>query len=172
MQIPLLRRRRCPSATLASCRSGSTSDGRVPSTYPTQPNPHSFYRIYGIDRKSLIRDCGCARTAERRDSSRDRGARAGTALCFPRIQSSTLGRSVMAFRCPWCQSERIRRSKTRGFLEAFLAKLSVRPFRCHVCDCRFFRRSAALKSHSGKSVKAGFPTLRTPPITSAASLPK
>ena len=84
-----------------------------------------------------------------------------------------LERSVMPFRCPWCQSERTRRSKARGFFEAFLAKLSVRPFRCHDCDCRFFRLSASLKSHSGRSVNPGpFSTLRTPPGTPAASLPK
>jgi len=80
---------------------------------------------------------------------------------------------VMPFRCPWCQSERTRRSKTRGFFEAFLAKLYIRPFRCHDCDCRFFRRSASLKSHPGMSVSPSrFSTLRTARGTPGVSLPK
>jgi hypothetical protein len=84
-----------------------------------------------------------------------------------------LERSVMLFRCPWCQSERTRRSKTRGFFEAFLARLTVRPFRCQDCDCRFFRRSASLRSHTGASVGSGpFSALRTTPETPAASQPK
>jgi len=51
----------------------------------------------------------------------------------------------MPFRCPWCHSGRIRRSKKRGFFEAFLAKLSVLPFRCERCDFRFFGKTAKLK---------------------------
>jgi predicted Zn-ribbon and HTH transcriptional regulator len=61
---------------------------------------------------------------------------------------------AMPFRCPWCQSERTRRSKTRGFFEAFLAKLSVKPFRCHDCDCRFFRTQPNHKSNATPPRKA------------------
>jgi hypothetical protein len=72
--------------------------------------------------------------------------------------------------CPWCLSDRTRRSKTRGFFEAFLAKLSVRPFRCHDCDCRFFRISARLKSRTGSSEGPGpFSTVQTSPRTPATS---
>jgi len=103
-------------------------------------DPTALYSIYRIDVKASIRDCGRAMRAERRDSSRDRRARVGTALCFPPYPSFWSG-PVMPFRCPWCQRERTRRSKTRGFFEAFLAELSVRPFRCHDCDYRFFPHS-------------------------------
>jgi len=60
----------------------------------------------------------------------------------------------MAFRCPWCQGERTRRSRTRGFFEGFLAKLTLRPFRCAHCDCRFFRWSPKRKSKSGVAAGA------------------
>jgi hypothetical protein len=79
----------------------------------------------------------------------------------------------MPFRCPWCQSDRTRRSKKRGFFEAFLAKLSFLPFRCGRCDCRFFRRAAKLKSHPGSSLSARpFGRLQTSPGTPAVSLLK
>jgi predicted Zn-ribbon and HTH transcriptional regulator len=79
----------------------------------------------------------------------------------------------MPFRCPWCQSERTRRSKTRGFFEAFLSKLSVKPFRCHDCDCRFFHTQFNHKSKATPIVKSSsFASLHTQPRTPAASLPK
>ena len=59
----------------------------------------------------------------------------------------------MLFRCPLCQSKRTRRSKTRGFFEGFLAKLTIKPFRCLDCDSRFFRSTASLKSHPPTSAK-------------------
>ena len=44
--------------------------------------------------------------------------------------------------CPVCPSQRIYRSRRRGFLEsAFLAVLFIRPFRCLTCRHRFFRWS-------------------------------
>ena len=82
-----------------------------------------------------------------------------------------LERRAMPFRCPWCQSERTRRSKTRGFFEAFLAKLSVKPFRCYDCDCRFFHTRL---NHKSKPIakSSSFASLHAQPRTPAASLPK
>jgi hypothetical protein len=66
-----------------------------------------------------------------------------------------------------------RRSKKKGFFEVFLAKLAVLPFRCDRGDCRFFRRTAKLKSHTGSSISASlFSTLQIPPGTLAVALPK
>jgi predicted Zn-ribbon and HTH transcriptional regulator len=79
----------------------------------------------------------------------------------------------MPFRCPWCQSERTRRSKTRGFFEAFLAKLSVKPFRCHDCDCRFFRTRLNHRSKPSPLARpSSFASLHAPPVKPAAALPK
>jgi hypothetical protein len=42
--------------------------------------------------------------------------------------------------CPNCDSARIHLSRRKGFLEkGILAMIFVRPFRCEVCDVRFFR---------------------------------
>jgi predicted Zn-ribbon and HTH transcriptional regulator len=42
--------------------------------------------------------------------------------------------------CPRCQSEEIRRSKRRGFVEhGPFTLVLLRPFRCRHCECRFFR---------------------------------
>jgi predicted Zn-ribbon and HTH transcriptional regulator len=79
----------------------------------------------------------------------------------------------MHFRCPNCQSERTRRSKTRGFFEAFLAKLTIKPFRCHDCDSRFFHSHANHKSESTTLEQSNsFASLHNQPITPAVSLPK
>lgn len=37
--------------------------------------------------------------------------------------------------CPMCNSERVRRSHTRGLKERWLKKLGYRAFRCHEKDC-------------------------------------
>jgi len=43
-------------------------------------------------------------------------------------------------RCPQCNSERIRRSKRRGFIEHVpLTLLFLKPFHCGDCKHRFFR---------------------------------
>jgi hypothetical protein len=79
----------------------------------------------------------------------------------------------MPFRCPSCQSVRTRRSKTRGFFEAFLAKLTIKPFRCHDCDSRFFHSHANNKSKSTPTLRSSsFASLHAQPRTPAASLPK
>ncbi len=45
-------------------------------------------------------------------------------------------------KCPICRSQRVRRSRYRGYLEsALLALLFIRPFRCVRCNHRFFRLS-------------------------------
>jgi len=75
----------------------------------------------------------------------------------------------MALLCPWCQGERTRRCRTRGFFEGFLAKLIVQPFRCEHCDCRFFRWSPKRKSNSGISTGVGlFSTMSSAPTARAA----
>jgi hypothetical protein len=46
--------------------------------------------------------------------------------------------------CPNCESARIHQSRRKGIVErVILAVVFVRPFRCEVCDLRFFRWSLA-----------------------------
>jgi ribosomal protein L37AE/L43A len=41
--------------------------------------------------------------------------------------------------CPHCHSKAIRRSKRRGMFESsVLSLIPVRPFRCKLCDYRFY----------------------------------
>lgn len=49
--------------------------------------------------------------------------------------------AVESIECPDCRSDQIRRSRTRGIVDSFLARLLIRPYRCQECDCRFFRWS-------------------------------
>ncbi len=43
-------------------------------------------------------------------------------------------------RCPKCGSAYLHRSKRRGFIErSLLTRVSVYPFRCELCRCRFYR---------------------------------
>jgi predicted Zn-ribbon and HTH transcriptional regulator len=53
----------------------------------------------------------------------------------------SLERAAVSIWCPGCQSDQIRRSKTRGIVESILAFLLIRPYRCEECDYRFFRWS-------------------------------
>src|SRR6202521_1068955 len=41
--------------------------------------------------------------------------------------------------CPECQSNQVRRSRTRGIAELLLAFLLIQSYRCEECDNRFFR---------------------------------
>jgi predicted Zn-ribbon and HTH transcriptional regulator len=44
--------------------------------------------------------------------------------------------------CPLCRSERIHASRRKSIFERrILAMIFVRPFRCELCDFRFFRWS-------------------------------
>src|SRR6267143_1574132 len=55
----------------------------------------------------------------------------------PRIDA--IERIMRSINCPYCQSQRIHRSKPKGVLESgLLAMIFVRPFRCEKCDSRFF----------------------------------
>jgi hypothetical protein len=50
--------------------------------------------------------------------------------------------------CPNCDSARIHQSRRKGIVEKLvLALLFVRPFRCELCDQRFFRWTLATSSH-------------------------
>lgn len=54
--------------------------------------------------------------------------------------------------CPICHSEQIRRSRRRGIVErAILAMVFVRPFRCEICDFRFFHWSITRNPNSSQS---------------------
>lgn len=55
--------------------------------------------------------------------------------------------------CPDCQSDEIRRSKTRGSVESLLAILRIRPYRCEECDYRFFRWSIRGKPKATKPAR-------------------
>ena len=42
--------------------------------------------------------------------------------------------------CPFCQSERVHRSRRSGILErGLMAMIFLKPYRCLKCDARFFR---------------------------------
>jgi transposase-like protein len=60
----------------------------------------------------------------------------------------------MFMSCPSCRGTRIHRSKTRGYFEGLVAKLSIKPYRCDDCDRRFFRRAAKRNSTTGPLAKA------------------
>ncbi len=46
--------------------------------------------------------------------------------------------------CPLCHGRRVHRSKRKGIFERkVLVMVSVRPYRCDLCDHRFFHRSVA-----------------------------
>lgn len=53
----------------------------------------------------------------------------------------SLKRAMVSISCPDCQSDVIRRSRTRGIAESLLAYLRIRPYRCEECDHRFFHWS-------------------------------
>ena len=53
--------------------------------------------------------------------------------------------------CPNCGSESVRRSARIGFLEKVVYRLlALRPYRCAVCETRFFDRAGG-KSRKGIS---------------------
>jgi len=48
-------------------------------------------------------------------------------------------------KCPECNSGRVHRSKPKGAMESYvLPVVAIRPYRCEVCDCRFFRFSSGV----------------------------
>ena len=51
----------------------------------------------------------------------------------------SIGSAMMV--CPECNSDSIRRSMRHGFLEWFLKRLALLPYRCMACGERFFRIS-------------------------------
>ena len=55
--------------------------------------------------------------------------------------------------CPSCGTSSIRRSRRKGLLEFLLHQLlSISPYRCRVCDERYYRHSShQLESASHKS---------------------
>jgi hypothetical protein len=58
-------------------------------------------------------------------------------------------RGVSMIRCPRCQSEGIRRSKRKGFVECGpLTLVFLKPFRCKHCERRFFRWPINFNGHS------------------------
>jgi hypothetical protein len=63
-------------------------------------------------------------------------------------------RRIAMVNCPLCHGKRIHRSKRRGIFERrVLAMMFVRPYRCDLCDHRFFHRSVA--AHPGAFWTAG-----------------
>src|SRR5882762_1542692 len=59
---------------------------------------------------------------------------------------SLLEKPAVPIWCPDCQSDQIRRSRTRGTVESLLTILPIRPHRCEECDYRFFCWSIRSKS--------------------------
>jgi hypothetical protein len=45
---------------------------------------------------------------------------------------------LRARRCPQCSSHHVRRSRHRRVWEKLLGLLTIRPYRCHGCNFRFF----------------------------------
>jgi hypothetical protein len=65
----------------------------------------------------------------------------------------SLERAAAARCCTDCQSDQVRRSRTRGIVESLLAVLLIRPYRCEACDCRFFRLSIRHKPKATRASK-------------------
>lgn len=58
-------------------------------------------------------------------------------------------RRAAMLNCPLCHSERIHRSRRRGIVERrILTMVFLRPFRCDICDFRFFRWSITTNPNS------------------------
>jgi hypothetical protein len=54
--------------------------------------------------------------------------------------------------CPQCDSECVHQSRRKGFLEKGpFAMISFRPYRCEICDLRFFRWTFAGTPSSARS---------------------
>lgn len=58
--------------------------------------------------------------------------------------SSTPRGSCVGMICPQCRSDDCYRSHRKGFLDYFCSVFGLRPWRCHVCDKRFYGRLVAL----------------------------
>jgi transposase-like protein len=43
-------------------------------------------------------------------------------------------------KCPLCNGQNVRPSNLRSFKDSFLTMFSVAPFRCRVCQHRFYKR--------------------------------
>jgi hypothetical protein len=71
-------------------------------------------------------------------------------------------RGAFMIRCPRCQSEGIRRSKRRGFVERGpLTLVFLRPFRCKRCERRFFRWPINFNDQSNECMHRGSQSART-----------
>jgi hypothetical protein len=70
------------------------------------------------------------------------------------IDHQSFLRGVFMIRCPRCQSEGIRRSKRRSFVERGpLTLVFLRPFRCKHCEHRFFRWPINFNDHLDKPIR-------------------
>jgi len=71
-------------------------------------------------------------------------------------------RGAFMIRCPRCQSEGIRRSKRRGFVERGpLSLVFLRPFRCKRCERRLFRWPINFNDQSNDCMRRGSQSART-----------
>ncbi len=67
----------------------------------------------------------------------------------------------MSISCPSCSSLRIHRSRRKGFLESgLLTMLFVRPFRCELCNHRFFRWSFSANPGGSPTGRTWLPLVR------------
>src|ERR1700724_1326486 len=64
-----------------------------------------------------------------------------------------LEKAAVSIWCPDCQSDQIRRSRTRGTVESLLVILQIRPYRCQERDYRFFYRSIRSKSKATRPAR-------------------
>jgi len=65
----------------------------------------------------------------------------------------SLKSAVESIWCPACQSDHVRRARTGGIAEPFLAKLLIRPYRCKECDFRFFHWSIRHKPKADRPAR-------------------
>jgi hypothetical protein len=99
-------------------------------------------KLYCNQRPSLT-----ASLDERNDNHSRHGAAhthrwAVRVLCLPDQRCGTRAPIIRGnlMNCPYCRSERTRRSKRRGFVERGpLTLISLKPFRCGDCGYRFYR---------------------------------
>ena len=67
----------------------------------------------------------------------------------------------MSISCPNCSTQQVHRSRRKGFLESGpLTMMFVRPFRCGLCDHRFFRFSFGANPSVSPAGKTWLPLVR------------
>ena len=62
--------------------------------------------------------------------------------------------------CPKCGWHNVRRALSKGLIDCFLVKFSYSPYRCRVCNHRFYRRASG-PLHAGQEIHRPLAAHRT-----------